>query len=169
MRIANVSNGVVTGVYICGDDWHDLFPNGVPSDVANPGDQYDGANFIPPPITPPNKTQLKAYATDKRWRVETGGLVINGVAIRTDERSQNKLSGALQLVNTDPSITSIDWEAQSGVWATVDVATITAIGVAVGRHVQQCFSTLKAIQAEIETGTITSFAAIEAAAWPSNT
>lgn len=168
MRIAEISNGVVVGVYICGDDWHELFPSGVPSETANPGDHYDGTSFTPPPVAPPSIDQMKAYAADKRWRVETGGLVVNGVSIRTDEKSQNKLSGAVQLISADPSLTSVDWEAQPGVWMAVDASSITAIGVAVGRHVQQCFSTLKAIQAEIEAGTITSFAAIEVAAWPSN-
>lgn len=168
MRIADISNGIVVGVYICGDDWSTLFPNGVPSDVAKPGDHYDGEAFTSPPVAPPNASQLKTYAADKRWRVETGGLIVSGTSVRTDEKSQSKLSGAIQLLAADTSITAVDWEAQQGVWVTIDVATLTAIGVAVGRHVQACFSTLKAIQAEIEAGTITTFAEIEAAAWPSN-
>lgn len=169
MRIADIANGIVVGVYICGDDWISMFPNGVPSEIAKPGDHYDGTSFTPPPVAPPNSDQLKDFAADKRWRVETGGIVVSGTPIRTDEKSQSKISGTVQLLAADPSITSIDWEAQPGVWVTVDVPTITAIGIAVGRHVQLCFSTLKAVQSEIEAGTITSFAAIEAAAWPSNT
>jgi hypothetical protein len=86
------------------------------------------------------RVQLANAVRARRWQVETGGLVVAGAPIRTDEGSQAKISGAVALFDNDPTLTAIDWEAQPGIWVTLDEETMRAIGVAVGRHVQACFS-----------------------------
>jgi hypothetical protein len=91
------------------------------------------------------KAAAMAAIRSKRWAVETGGVVINGATIRTDETSQMKLNGAVALFANDPTLTAVDWEAQPGVWVQVDAATMKAIGVAAGRHVQACFSHARAL------------------------
>lgn len=114
------------------------------------------------------KEELLSRLAAKRWEVETGGIKINGSSIRTDEVGQGKITGALALMDKAPGLSSIDWEGQPGVWVTLDKATLEAIGVAVGMHVQACFSRARVIseaiqeasnhdelddaQAEIETG-----------------
>lgn len=170
MRIAIIENGAVSRVVMGGDDWETVFEGmtGVPSDTANVGDVWDGSTFSAPPSPPPTADDLNAYASAKRWEVETGGVSIAGTQVRTDEKSQAKITGAIQLLAADPTITSIDWEAQPGVWEALDADTMKTIGIAVGRHVQACFSTLKAVQEEITAGTITTFEEVDAAAWPSN-
>ena len=40
------------------------------------------------------KAALRAYAADKRWRVEVGGITINGVSVPTDDRAKLLLFGA---------------------------------------------------------------------------
>lgn len=168
MRIAIIEDGKVTGVLLAREGWEANFPNGVESDTANVGDTWDGAQFIPPPMPAPTADDLMAYASAKRWQVETGGISIAGTSVRTDEKSQAKITGAIQLLAADPTITSIDWEAQPGVWEALDADTMKAIGIAVGRHVQACFTCLKSVQEAITAGTITTFEDIDAAAWPSN-
>jgi len=120
----------------------------------------------PEPEPEPQPIDLVAYAADKRWRVETGGITVNGAEIRTDEKSQNRVSGAALLALSDPDLTTIDWEAQPGEWVTVDAATMKVIGIAVGRHVQACFTTLRAVQNDIANGILTTVDEIEAADWP---
>jgi leucyl aminopeptidase len=44
---------------------------------------------------------------------------------------------------------SIDFEALPNQWVALDAATMTAIGVAVGRHIQACFSRAKALADEV--------------------
>jgi len=94
-----------------------------------------------PPLT---LAELKAAKSDavraKRWQFETGGTIVGGAPIRTDDTSQAKISGAVALFDNDPTLAVIDWEAQPGVWVTLDEPTMRAIGIAVGRHVQACFS-----------------------------
>lgn len=124
--------------------------------------RWDGADVVP--YAPePEPLDLSAYARQRRWEIETGGIVVAGASIRTDEQSQAKISGAVQLLDKDPTLTEIDWEAQEGEWVTVDAAMMQAIGIAVGRHVQTCFSALRDVQAGIAGGTLTTTAQIDAA------
>lgn len=170
MRIAIIENGTVARVILAGPDWQEVFPDvvGVESDTANVGDAYESGLFHPPAAPPPSEADLMAYAADLRWRIETGGITVAGTSVRTDEKSQAKISGAVILLTADQTIGAIDWEAQPGVWVSLDAATMQAIGVAVGRHVQACFTALKAVQEAITAGEIVSFEQIDAADWPAN-
>jgi hypothetical protein len=117
------------------------------------GQLWDGeeASDPPPPVLTlaQRKAALADLARRRRWEHEVGGVTVGGVPVRTDEKSQAKLSGAVALFGLDPGLTSIDWEAAPGVFATLDKATVEAIGVAVGHHVQACFARSKALNTAI--------------------
>jgi hypothetical protein len=89
------------------------------------------------------KADLQAQVRDLRWQHETGGITVGGVPIRTDEKSQAKIAGAVSLFDNDATLLSVAWEAQPGLFADLDEATVRAVGVAVGRHIQACFSRSK--------------------------
>lgn len=82
----------------------------------------------------------------RRWQAEIAGTSVGGVPIRTDEKSQNKIAGAIALFEKNPGLASIDFEAQPNLWVELDGAAVTAIGVAVGMHIQACFSNAKQLQ-----------------------
>lgn len=84
-----------------------------------------------------------------RWQKETEGITLNGVGIKTDRESQSLLNGALKLFDLNPSLLAIDWKGENG-WVQVDKATLEAVGLAVGAHVQACFSREKAHATAIE-------------------
>lgn len=170
MRIAIIESGTVARIILAGADWQEVFPGvvGVESETANVGDVYESGLFHPPAPPPPSEADLMAYAADLRWRIETGGISVAGTSVRTDEKSQAKITGAVQLLAADPTLTAIDWEAQPGTWVSLDAATMQAIGIAVGRHVQACFTALKAVQEALAAGEIASFEQIDAADWPAN-
>jgi len=114
--------------------------------------------YEPPVIVVPFETlrELKLAAlADKRWTVETGGILVGGASVRTDANSQAKITGAVSLFENDPELVSIDWEAQPGVWVTLDAVTMKAIGIAVGRHVQGCFSRARTLSEAILAATDT--------------
>lgn len=104
----------------------------------------------PPPTLEQRRDQRRDEVRARRWAVEMGGVEIApGVIVRTDEGSQAKITGAVQLFAADPTLEAIDWEAQPGVWTTIDRETMTAIGIAVGRHVQAAFSRSRALHEAI--------------------
>jgi hypothetical protein len=102
------------------------------------------------PTLAERKAGLQEEVRAKRWAVETGGLTVGGAPIRTDEASQSRITAAVNLFAHDETLQSVDWEAQHGVWVEIDRATMIAIGVAVGRHVQQCFSHARALSEAVE-------------------
>lgn len=170
MRVAIIEGGQVVRVIKAEADWREVFPSvvGIESETAHVGDVWNGSALVPPPAPPPTQDDLLAYAADLRWRVETGGITVSGTSVRTDEKSQAKITGAVQLLAADPTLAAIDWEAQPGTWVSLDAATMQAIGVAVGRHVQACFSTLKGVQQAIAAGEIVALEQVDAADWPTN-
>ena len=154
------------------DGWINLVEDGVVTTLpSEDGDTpahtrlaafLDGGGEIadaPPPPPPPTTEQLAAYAADKRWRVETGGL-----AVATDDRSKIMIIGARVKANSDPGFTT-EWKTGAG-FVTIDAATIIAISDAVQAHVAACFAAEAAVLAEIEGETITGTAEIDAADWP---
>lgn len=101
-----------------------------------------------------------AYAADARWRRETGGIVVAGAAIATDRQSQAMISGAHAFVQANPAAI-IRWKSPAG-FVTLDAATVTAIALAVGAHVQACFAAEADVLAAIAAGTVTTTAEIDA-------
>ncbi|MBZ9939122.1 DUF4376 domain-containing protein [Mesorhizobium sp. BR1-1-16] len=129
------------------------------------GMTYDGEAFGPPPAPPaPDKASLAAYAAAKRWQIENGGITVAGAEIKTTQESQARITGAYAFAKDNPS-EPIDFLSASG-WVNLTSAEMIAIGQAAGVHVQTCFRISCAVDAAIDAGTITSFAAIDAAAWP---
>lgn len=112
----------------------------------------------------PSKAELIAYAADKRWRVETGGITVAGASIDTSRDSQAMITGAYSYSQAHPE-QLIKFKSASG-WVDLDAATVASIATAVGVHVQACFAIEATIDAAIEAGTVTTFAEIDAAAWP---
>jgi len=87
------------------------------------------------------QAQMCEMVRARRYAIETAGVAVQGGAVLiTDRDSQAKITGAVALFENDQTLASIDWEAQPGVWVSVDREAMLGIGVAVGRHVQQCYS-----------------------------
>lgn len=106
--------------------------------------------------------QLKTIAARERYKQEIGGTTLNGQAILTDRDSQSMCNGAVAyLSNKEPGAT-IRFKGVGG-WAELDLATMTAIAMAVGDHVQACFTKEHEVGEAIAAGTITTEAQVIAA------
>jgi hypothetical protein len=94
----------------------------------------------PPPLPTPAEAKAAKLAAlaAHRYRVETGGIMVDDITIQTDRESQAMLTGAMLVLQSDPD-RRIDWKGVSG-WTTLGLAEITAISSAVAHHVQACFS-----------------------------
>lgn len=117
------------------------------------------------------KAEMREAVRAQRWQVETSGVNIGGVIVQSGETSQAKIQGANLLFELDPSLAAVDWEAQPGVWTSVDRDTVRMMGVLIGRHVQACFSHARALHEAI--GAAPDHAALDAIniyqGWPEDT
>lgn len=115
----------------------------------------------PEPEPEPEPIDLTAYAAQKRWEKETGGIEVNGQIIDTSRESQAMITGAYAYSQANPAET-IQFKAASG-WVTLDAPTLAAIATAVGAHVQACFALEASVASQIANGTITTTGEIDAA------
>ena len=106
---------------------------------------------------------LLAYTANKRWEIETGGIVINGINISTDERSQGMINRAYAYMQAR-NISSIKYKTENG-FIDLDFATLTTIALAVGAHVQACFSAEAEIVNQINNGVIINTNQIDTYSW----
>lgn len=104
---------------------------------------------------------LKGYAANCRWRKETGGIVVSGLSVATDDRSKLLIAGARIKADANPEFTT-KWKTSAG-FVLIDAATIIAISDAVLAHVDACFGAEGEVLASIEAGTITAREEIDAA------
>ncbi len=132
---------------------------------ASLGPQPTPAELAAAMSAAPTQTALLAYAADMRWRIETGSIMADGSRIDTSRDSQTMIAGAYAYVTTSGQ--SIAFKAASG-WVTMSADAVRAVALAVGAHVQACFAAEQAVAASITAGTITTFAEIDAAAWPAS-
>ena len=120
-----------------------------------------GLTRDPPPPTP---AALKAYLADRRRRAVDAGVMVNGVPFRTDRDSRSDLVGAIVWAGLYPAGVR-QWLTPAG-WVDLTSQQLVAAGVAVATHVQDCFDRQAVLEAEIDAGTITTPAEIDAATWP---
>ena len=105
---------------------------------------------------------LLDYVANKRWEKETGGIVLNGMALATDDRSKALITGARIAAENDPDFTT-KWKTADGSFVTVNASMIIAISDAMLEHVQECFATEAQVLADIENGLITTQQEVDAA------
>lgn len=89
------------------------------------------------------RAKLVEQVSELRWQKEVGGFQLNGNLVRSDERSQNMLVNAISLLNNDPNRTDVNWNLPDGSFATLDLPTLKAMGIAMGAHVQATFDRKK--------------------------
>lgn len=104
---------------------------------------------------------LTTYVAAKRFKVETGGVVINGMKIATDRESQAMISGAFNYVSVETSAT-LSFKTDAG-FVSLNADEVRTLALAVGKFVQSCFEKEAEVSVQIASGTISSIASIDAA------
>ena len=106
------------------------------------------------------KSGLKAFAADKRYRMETGGTTLwDVVPVKTDRESQGLINGAFNLTQVQPGLL-IKYAGVDG-FITLDAATVKVLAETIGIHVQKAFAAQEGIETLISAGKITSVDQIE--------
>jgi Domain of unknown function (DUF4376) len=76
---------------------------------------------------------LVAYAKQRRWELETGGITVGGVSVYTDDRSKLMILGARARAQSNPDLVE-EWDAADGQVYPLSAAQIIAISDAVAAH-----------------------------------
>lgn len=99
---------------------------------------------IPPVTTTLEMAKVTKLAEIAAWRynLEVSGVFVNGVAIRTDRESQSQLASAYTSLKNG-LLTSVEWKAADGTFATLGLAQVEGIAAAVASHVQMSFASEK--------------------------
>lgn len=99
------------------------------------------------------KHRLKNFISDKRWRIETGGIMLDGSLILTDTADQNRISSVLSLCAVDPTLTVLDFKGADG-WIKITPEILKGIASVIGKHVQWCFTKEMEYHTLIDTSSI---------------
>ena len=102
----------------------------------------------PAPTIAQRRAQLLARLAERRWQVETGGIMLDGVPIRTDRESTAMLTAAVTFCNLE-SEAVVRWKAANGEFYELGETGLRAIALEVGRHVQACFAREAELSGEI--------------------
>jgi len=123
----------------------------------------------PEPVEPlpPTQADLNDYANTKYAAQMAGGVNIGGVWVSTTGNGRVDMLGAVSLAQLAPEHV-FDW-VNGATIIQLTAAQVIALGLTVGAWVQDNYTILGAVRADIALGNITTTAEIDAAAWPSNT
>jgi hypothetical protein len=114
-----------------------------------------------------NTAQLITYAQYKQAMLAAGGITVDGVMCGTDTASLVLLEGVKTLATEDGSLT-FQWVEDNGTVVTLTAAQGIAIFEAVHTFIQATFTACAAAIVNINNGTYTTTAQIDAYAWPVN-
>jgi len=108
----------------------------------------------------------KAFVRDhfarKRYDVEVGGIDVNGLAVRTDRFTVERIYQARFLAKEDPGFDT-DWKLGDGTFLTIDATTIIGISDAVTAHLKGVFTKEKTANTSIDAAT--TLAELQAITW----
>lgn len=116
---------------------------------------------------------LIAYAHALQWAKAEAGITVTfqgGPTVRfpTDGTGRGLLNGAVTRAQQANPPSGFRWQTGATSCVTLTPAQVVTAGVAAADYVQATFDTLDDVIADILSGTITSTAQIDAAAWPAN-
>lgn len=110
-------------------------------------------SMLSPPLTLDEaKSRRLAALAARRWRAETGGMVVDEVPVATDTNSQAKITGAALDATLDPTAV-VRWKCADGVFRELDAEQILALARAMRAHVQACFDHEAALTTAIDAAT----------------
>jgi hypothetical protein len=128
------------------------------------------------PRPAPTQAQLLAYADTAQWKLATGGYTITSTPVggaptaltwATDPTSFSLINGKAMRLQQPGAPASTLWQFATG-FQTISTADFLAAAIEIADFMQATFATLETVLAAIVAGSLTSYAQIDAAAWPSN-
>ena len=97
------------------------------------------------------KAQKRVQIKQRRDQAIVAGTTINGMAIATDDLSQQRITGAA-LAATIDNTTTVQWKLDDNTFVVLDATTVVLIAQAVRAHVQACFDREAELLAALNAG-----------------
>ena len=88
----------------------------------------------------------------RRYDFEVAGIVWNGIDVRTDRFTVERIYQARFLAKEDAAFTT-DWKLGNGTFLTVDAPTIMGLSNAVTEHLKEAFTKEKVVNGSIDAAT----------------
>ena len=98
------------------------------------------------------KEILRDHFAERRYDFEVGGIDVNGVAVRTDRFTVERIYQARFLAKEDSAFTT-DWKLGDGTFLTIDAPTIIGLSDAVTEHLKEAFTKEKVVNGSIDAAT----------------
>ena len=108
------------------------------------------------------KDFLRDHYASKRYDFEVGGISWNGLDVRTDRFTVERIYQARFLAKEDAAFTT-DWKLGNGTFLTIDAPTIIALSDAVTAHLKEAFTKEKTANVSIDAAT--TLAELQAIVW----
>jgi hypothetical protein len=126
---------------------------------------FNGTTFSQPTPTTYTKAQLATYSANARYNHAYGGVIITSlspVEFMTDVVSRNTINSAYDYLNVNTAAT-VHWKMSDGSFVLLDHTKMTTLNNDVSNFVQSCFTCESNTLASINSGSITTTAAIDSA------
>ncbi|WP_429139263.1 DUF4376 domain-containing protein [Aeromonas veronii] len=141
---ARVEGGFVVELFETSGDitelfHHDLVWVEVGDKNISCGWSYIEGEFHPPIATNRTANKLLADVSLKRWLVETGGILVAGIPIKTDRESQAQIFSVYASLNIG-IINDTVWKNADGSFVMATISQMEPIAKAVAEHVRACFA-----------------------------
>lgn len=142
MKFAQIQNNRAHWVFEA-DAKPEFAPNIVLVDITDKPEVQEGWKYIdgkfidPTPTLNELKESKKSEIATARFKAETAGIQLSSITIETDRESQALITGAVVQAIADPTY-SLQWKTPTG-FIPLTAEQIKAVGVAVRKHVQDCF------------------------------
>ena len=108
------------------------------------------------------KAFVRDHLASKRYDFEVDGIDVNGLAVRTDRFTVERVYQARFLAKEDPGFDT-DWKLGDGTFLTIDATTIISISDAVTAHLKEVFTKEKTANTSIDAST--TLAELQAITW----
>lgn len=107
-------------------------------------------------ITASDKAMLALAEERRRIKARrdealVSGTLVAGVAVQTDDLSQQRIVGAALAASMDPQA-EVNWKAADGTFVTLSAPQILAIAQGVRAHVQACFDREAELLSALDAG-----------------
>ena len=98
------------------------------------------------------KEILRNYFAEIRYDFEVAGILWNGIGVRTDRFTVERIYQARFLAKEDAAF-STDWKLGDGTFMTIDAPTIIGLSDAVTAHLREAFTKEKVVNGSIDAAT----------------